>query len=124
MNLSSCVTDSLLLSLDSAGQTLGTGTSPPHLSSLQPSASKPDELGVPGEGERATESWERCGGRGASPWAREPQNPGKGPPRASPQREQKKDPAGNTFPVVFQADTELGVAALAEAGGTLSLWSV
>lgn len=32
MNLSSCVADSLLLSLDSAGQTLGTGTnSPPSI---------------------------------------------------------------------------------------------
>lgn len=42
-------------------------------------------------------------------------------PGASPRREQKKDPVGNTFPVVFQADTELGVVSLAEAGGSLSL---
>ena len=62
MNLSSCVTDSLLLSLDSAGQTLGTGTNPPPLSSLQPFVAKPDELGTLGEGERATELWERLQG--------------------------------------------------------------
>lgn len=85
MNLSSCVTDSLLLSLDSAGQTLGTGTNPPPLSSLQPFVAKPDELGTLGEGERATELWERLQG-------------------FTMEREQK-DPAGNTFPVVFQVDT-------------------
>lgn len=42
-------------------------------------------------------------------------------PGSSPWREQKKDPAGNTFPVVLQVDTELGVVALAEAGGSVSL---
>lgn len=102
MNLSSCVTDSLLLSLDSAGQTLGTGTnSPPPLSSPQPFVVQPDELGVPGEGERATELWKRPQGFAM---------------------EGAEGPSGKHFSSCFPGrHTELGTMALAEAGGSLSL---
>lgn len=71
MILSSCVADSLLLSLDSAGQALGTGTNSSPLSSSQPLALamcvvKPDELGMLGEGKRPADLGEKS--PGASPW--------------------------------------------------------
>lgn len=53
MNLSSCVADSVVLSFDSAGQTLGSGTNPSPLSSFLLSALataevEPNEVGEGG----------------------------------------------------------------------------
>lgn len=44
MNLSSCVADSVVLSLDSDGQTLGSGTNPFPLSSFQISTQAPSQV--------------------------------------------------------------------------------
>lgn len=61
MNLSSCVADSVVLSFDSAGQTLGSGTNPSPLSSFLLSALataevEPNEVGEGASGEGTGEN--------------------------------------------------------------------
>lgn len=65
MNLSSCVADSVVLSFDSAGQTLGSGTNPSPLSSFLLSALataevEPNEVGEGASGE-GTGIFQYCG---------------------------------------------------------------
>lgn len=103
MILSSCVADSLLLSLDSAGQALGTGTNSSPLSSSQPLALamcvvKPDELGMLGEGKRPADLWEKS--LGASPW-----------------REQKRDMCETLFQLFYKCVLSWARGREARAGG-------